>query len=64
MMFSSRKDDVFLLKVLLLGCFMVCCSLTASGQEDIIEHEGNKYIIHVERLNPDKEMTLLDVLHI
>ena len=29
-----------------------------------IEHQGNKYIIHVEKLNPDSEMTLLDVLHI
>ena len=49
---------------LLLGGLMICCSLSARGQEDIIEYEGNKYIIHVERLNPDKEMTLLDVLHI
>jgi hypothetical protein len=38
--------------------------LTARGQEGIIEHEGNKYIIHVDQLNPDSEMTLLDVLHI
>jgi hypothetical protein len=30
----------------------------------MIEHEGSKYIIHVEQLNPDSEMTLLDVLHI
>lgn len=52
------------LKVLLLGGFMTCCSFSARGQKNIIEHEGNKYIIHVEQLNPDKEMTLLDVLHI
>lgn len=52
------------LKVLLLGSLMACCSLPLWGQEEIIEYEGNKYIIHVERLNPDKEMTLLDVLHI
>ena len=53
------------LKVLLSGALMACCSLSAWGQEEeIIEHEGNKYIIHVERLNPDKDMTLLDVLHI
>ena len=43
---------------------MACCALSAWGQEEIIEHEGNKYIIHVERLSPDKDMTLLDVLHI
>ena len=54
------------LKALLLGGFMVCSSLTATGQEEvqIVEHEGNKYTIHVDRLNPDPEMTLLDVLHL
>ena len=34
------------------------------AQEEVIEHQGNKYIIHVEQLNPDSEMSLLDVLHI
>ena len=43
---------------------LVCCSLFVRAQEGIVEHEGNKYIIHVEQLNPDPEMTLLDVLHI
>lgn len=52
------------LRALLLGCLLGSCSLTMSAQEEIIEHEGSKYIIHVERLNPDPEMTLLDVLHI
>jgi len=52
------------LKALLLGGLMACFALTASAQEEIIEHEGNKYIIHVEQLSPDSEMTLLDVLHI
>ena len=52
------------LRNILLGAIMACCSLPAWAQGEIVEHEGNKYIIHVERLNPDKEMTLLDVLHI
>ena len=52
------------LQILLTFTFMVCFSLTAKAQEEIIEYEGNKYIIHVEQLNPDTEMTLLDVLHI
>lgn len=52
------------LQARLLACLMACCSLTARAQEEIIEHEGCSYIIHVERLNPDTEMTLLDVLHI
>lgn len=43
---------------------MTWCFLTARAQEEMIEHEGSKYIIHVEQLNPDSEMTLLDVLHI
>ena len=43
---------------------LACCSLSMRAQEGIIEHEANKYIIHVEALNPDPEMTLLDVLHI
>jgi hypothetical protein len=49
---------------MLTVAFLACYSLTAKGQEGAIEHEGNKYIIHVERLNPDAEMTLLDVLYI
>ena len=54
------------LTALLLVGLMACYSLTSSGQEEgsIIEHEGNKYTIHVEQLNPDSEMTLLDILHI
>ena len=53
-----------ILQTLLAFTFMVCCSLPARAQEEIIEYEGNKYTIHVEQLNPDTEMTLLDVLHI
>lgn len=39
------------------------CISKMSAQDEIIEHEGNKYIINVEKLNPDSEMTLMDVLH-
>jgi len=51
---------------LLAVAFMTCCSLSAIAQEveEAIEHEGNKYTIHVEQLNPDPEMSLLDLLHI
>ena len=55
------------LKSLLLIGLMAFCNLTVYGQEEerqIIEHEGNKYTIHVDRLNPDPEMSLLDVLHL
>ena len=44
---------------------MLACSVCAQAEhKPIIEFEGNKYIIHVEQLNPDREQTLLDVLHI
>ena len=54
------------LRILLAVAFMTCCSLSAIAQEEeeAIEHEGNKYTIHVEQLNPDAEMSLLDLLHI
>ena len=61
--FSSRNMIKKSLQILLIFMFIVCCSLTARAQEKIIEFEGNKYTIHVEQLNPDTEMTLLDVLH-
>ncbi len=48
----------------LLTVLLVFCAITTNAQDEIIEHQGNKYIIHVENLNPDSEMTLLDVLHI
>ena len=51
-----------LLTVALLVCYSL--SMGAQEEEQIIEHDGSKYIIHVDRLNPDPEMTLLDVLHI
>lgn len=46
----------------LLLTVVIACEISA--QDEVIEHQGNKYIIHVDRLNPDSEMTLLDVLHI
>ena len=49
---------------LLLTVVFACNISKICAQDEIIEHQGNKYIIHVEQLNPDSEMTLLDVLHI
>ena len=48
---------------MVLTVLLACCPIPMSAQDEIIEHEGNKYIIHVELLNPDSEMTLMDVLH-
>ena len=49
---------------LLLTIVFACNSSKISAQDEVIEHQGNKYIIHVEKLDPDSEMTLLDVLHL
>lgn len=50
--------------ILLLTVVFACNISKISAQDEIIEHQGNKYIIHVEQLNPDSEMTLLDMLHL
>ena len=59
---KSIKENIrncFLLFALSLG------TLTAHAAEDrdIIEFQGDRYVIHVDRMKPDGEMTLLDVLH-
>ena len=49
---------------LLLTAILACSAGKAYAQEEeIIEHQGNKYIINIEKLDPDSEMSLLDVLH-
>lgn len=35
----------------------------AQYDDDIIEYQGDRYVIHVDKMNPDSEMTLLDVLN-
>ena len=42
-----------------MGSLTVC----AADDNDIIEFQGDRYVIHVDKMNPDNEMTLLDVLH-
>ena len=55
----QRLFSIFLAVVLACNISII----RAQEQDEIIEHQGNKYIIHVEQLNPDSEMSLLDVLH-
>lgn len=56
------------------GKFLKCCVLMcalgmgsaaayASDENEIIEYQGDRYVIHVDRMHPDSEMTLLDVLN-
>ena len=40
-----------------------CVNAYAAGDDEIIEYQGDRYVIHVDRMNPDSEMTLMDVLN-
>ena len=51
------------IKTLLLVAMLLTCNMAARADEDIIEHEGDHYIINVDALHPDSEMTLMDVLN-
>ncbi|MBP5799504.1 MAG: hypothetical protein J6W43_06300 [Prevotella sp.] len=37
-------------------------NMSAQVEQEIIDHKGDRYVINVEALKPDKEMTLMDVL--
>ncbi len=50
---------------------LLCCPLTSYGADDddadkqpVIEQYGDSYVINVEAMEPDSEMTLLDVLQL
>jgi hypothetical protein len=37
---------------------------TTHAEDEIFEYFGDHYVIHVDKLDPDPEMTLMDVLHL
>lgn len=41
---------------------LFCVNVLATEEQEIIEHGSDRYIINVEAMQPDKEMTLMDVL--
>lgn len=49
--------------ILLLILTMGSMVTYAAEDAEIIEFQGDRYVIHVDRMNPDSEMTLLDVLN-
>ena len=49
--------------ILLLVLGMGGVAAHAADDADIIEFQGDRYVIHVDRMRPDSEMTLLDVLN-
>ena len=51
------------LRVLLFS-LLLCCCCTAWGDDAIIEHQGDHYVINIDAMNPDSEMTLFDVLQL
>ena len=48
----------------MLFVILLCVTTKFKAQEEIIEHFGDHYVIHVDRLEPDGEMTLMDMLHL
>ena len=44
---------------------LLCCLNTTAWADDLpVSYEGDHYVINVDSLHPDKEMTLMDVLMI
>lgn len=58
------KYGTFLRRCVLM-CMLTIVSGAACAAEDdeILEFLGDRYVIHVDRMQPDSEMTLLDVLN-
>lgn len=51
------------MKVLLFAVLLFAYNIPARADGEVIEHNGDHYVIHVDSLHPDSEMTLMDVLH-
>ena len=52
-----------MMKCFCLFLFMlVCPNVHVDAQEPFMEHLGDRYIIHVDQIEPDSEMTLSDLL--
>lgn len=60
-----RRKNCGYLKGWILLCMLSMCSVIAhaADDDDIIEFQGDRYVIHVDKMEPDSEMTLLDVLN-
>ena len=53
----------YLSHILLLILSMSGMPAYAADDNEIIEFQGDRYVIHVDKMHPDSEMTLLDVLN-
>ena len=50
-------------RLLVCGLCMSGVATYAAETDEIIEFQGDRYVIHVDRMSPDSEMTLMDVLN-
>lgn len=53
------------LKKCVVLCMLCMCTLSAhaADADEILEYRGDRYVIHVNKMHLDSEMTLLDVLN-
>lgn len=49
-------------KILSFFAFILPFNITVKADDEVFSYEGDHYIINVEALHPDSEMTLMDVL--
>lgn len=58
------KSILLLLALLMMGTTGTKAQSDQQDEDNAIEHFGDHYVIHVDQLEPDEEMTLMDVLHL
>lgn len=59
----SRNSSYLRVCFLLLALSVSVVKSYAADDDEIIEFQGDRYVIHVDRMKPDSEMTLMDVLN-
>ena len=59
----SRNSSYIRACFLLLALSVSVVKSYAADDDEIIEFQGDRYVIHVDRMKPDSEMTLMDVLN-
>ena len=61
---TGRFYSFFLRSCILVFVLCVSCKrVHAADNDEIMEFLGDQYVIHVDRMQPDGEMTLMDVLN-
>lgn len=63
MMNTNKCRNIVKVCAFLFALSMSGVTTYAADDDKIIEFQGDRYVIHVDRMNPDSEMTLMDVLN-